>query len=100
VSKDTGVPYKTTNNLGIYLEEETGQTFYLKVPFGLNKPIRFYFKETELTTPDHKYSKEELFKQDERCLQVVSQYQKPTRLNLSSLQVLSLQAIASADIHQ
>jgi hypothetical protein len=97
VSKDTGVPYKTTDNLGIYLEEETGQTFFFKVPFGLDEPIRFYPDETELTTLDHIYSEEELLKQDEGCLQVVTHYQKPTKHNLLSLQVLSLQAIASAD---
>jgi hypothetical protein len=100
VSKDTDVPYKATNNLGIYLKEETGQTFYFKIPFGLNKPIWFYLSRTELTTPDHRYREEELLEQDKICLQVIIQYQRPTRLNLLSLQVLSLQVIALADLHQ
>ena len=99
VSKDTGVPYKTTDSLVTYCEEETGWTFYFKVPFGLNKPIRFYSDETELTTLDYIYSEEELLKQDKECLQIVTQYQKPARHNLSSLQVLSLQTIASVDLY-
>ena len=37
VSKDTGVPYKTTNNLGIYLKEEMNCPFYFKKFFALDK---------------------------------------------------------------
>jgi hypothetical protein len=50
VSKDTGVPYKTTIDLTVYLEEEMNQTFYFKIPLGLNEPIQFYFSRTELTS--------------------------------------------------
>ena len=100
VSKDTGVPYKTTNDLCVYLEEKTNWTFYFKIPLGLNKPIQFYFSRTEPTTPEYIYNEVELLKQDKRGLQVINHYQRPTRPNLFSLQVLSLQTIASANLYQ
>jgi hypothetical protein len=51
VSKDTGVPYQTTNNLGIYLEEETNCPFYFKKVFGLDKLFQVYTKGSSEKSP-------------------------------------------------
>jgi hypothetical protein len=51
VSKDTGVPYKTTHDLGIYLEEEMNCPFYFKKFFGLNKLFRVYIRGSSEKSP-------------------------------------------------
>jgi hypothetical protein len=95
VSKDTGVPYKTPHDLGIYLEEETNCPFYFKKFFGLNKLFRVYIKGSSEKSPTITLTAEEADIVKDASRGILLNYKKPVTTVASSLEVLSLQKAAT-----
>ncbi len=94
MSKDTGVPYKTTCNLGIYLKEETNWPFYFKKFFGLDKLLQVYTKGTSEKSPTITLTAEEADIVKDTSKGILLNYRKPMTEIISSLEVLSLQGAA------
>jgi len=95
VSKDTGVPYKTTHDLGIYLEEETNCPFYFKKFFGLNKLFRVYIRGSSEKSPTITLTAEEADIVKNASKGILLNYQKPVTAVIPSLEILSLQEAAT-----
>jgi hypothetical protein len=95
VSKDTGVPYKTTNELGIYLKEEMNCPFYFKKFFGLDKLFQVYTKGTSEKSLTITLTAEEADKVKDACKGILLNDNKPKTGIISSLEILSLQRAAT-----
>ena len=94
MSKDTGYPYKTSEELGIYIEEETDCPFYFKKFFGLDDTFRVYPKGANERSPTHDLTAEQSDTVKEACKKILLTYQEPETQLVSPLQVLSLQQFA------
>jgi hypothetical protein len=98
VSKDTGVPYKTTHDLGIYFEEEMNCPFYLKKFFGLNKLFRVYIKGSSEKYPTITLTDEEADIVKDASRGILLNYKKPVTTVTSSPEVLSLLKAATTSM--
>jgi hypothetical protein len=95
VSRDYDKDYKTSNIVGLYKEEETNRNFFFKQFFGLDYPVRCY---TDTAAPDYDFTSEDLDRQDQACIDIVTFYQAPNNPELPSLQTLTLQRISNSGI--
>lgn len=90
-----GIPQRRDESHLLF--QDSFPTYYFKTPFGWGEPIWFYLYQAGIMVPDYTFTEEDLFRQDEACLEIVKYYQKPENMYPSSLQISTLQANATTD---
>ena len=91
----TGVPYKTTNDLSIYLKEEMNCPFYFKKFIEFDKLFWVYTKGSSEKSLTINLTVEEADKVKDACKGISPNYKKPMTGIILSVEVLSLHRAAT-----